>query len=299
MIPQTPDRLIAFIKAREQMRLNKAKGITPVSDDPILAKHRFCNINREHDAVTRFIHENFRVPFHSRGLNFMVRQMMFCRIFNDPATLRQVCPLEDSATAIKVLDEYQKKGNKLMRGVYMMPPHPPVSRRGVDMITFWVQDVCDGLQQIDFTDMMYFKEIAEAMMGVCGIGPFLANQVCADLRYVPWGGEFDMALAELLFLDWRTFILCGPGTRRGINRFYGKDPMANGTDQQFTEMLLEIRDWACHYKRGLSSEVKLYFQDPNNLANTFCEFDKHERARAQLAEGKEVTLRHYKPSLQP
>src|SRR4051812_6895474 len=109
-------RFIDFLLAREEMRRHKelVGGPGPHSSDPILSNHRFCNINREDDGVTRFIHQNFRVPFRDRGKRFMVRQMLFCRIFNEPDVLKQVCPFEDAYTAVKKLKAYRKAGNKMM-----------------------------------------------------------------------------------------------------------------------------------------------------------------------------------------
>lgn len=279
----TQEKFITFLQLREDMRIHKELigGPGPHSDDPILAAHRFCNINREHDTVTRFIHERFRVPFHQRGKTFMVRQMLFCRIFNEPPTLSVVCPLEDIASAAEALKAYRAAGNKLMRGAYMMPPHGKHSA-GQDLIDHQLENIELATGKQDYSNDTTLAQVAEKLMSVCGIGPFVANQVCTDLRYIPvWGRSWT---------DWGTFILCGPGTRRGMNRYFERRLDHPGSDKKFTEDLLAIREEVLPL---VSADVKMYYRDPNNLSNSFCEFDKYCRGHDQLTANREVTLRHY------
>lgn len=279
-------RFLEFLVLRENMRKSRESigGPGPHSPDPILANHHFCNINREHDAVTKFIHEKFRIPFASRGVDFMVRQMLYCRIFNEPATLSVVCPLEvDTFDALQKLRQHRiASQQKIMRGAYMMPPHGK-SAAGQEMIDHWLEVVDLCTMGVNYDSLPTLADVAQGLMRVCGIGDFISNQVCTDLRYVPdWGKRW---------IDWGTFILAGPGTRRGLNRYHDRDLTATGDSKFFTADLLAVRDeiW-----EELDTDFRLYFADPNNLSNSFCEFDKWERGHIQLAAGKEVTLRHYK-----
>jgi hypothetical protein len=175
------DTLLKFILLREDMRRSRELigGPGPHSPDPILAASRFCNINREHDGVTRYIHKHFRLPFYQRGVDFMVAQMMFCRIFNEPATLAQVCPLlgvpQFKEAAIK-LKAYRDAGNKLMRGAYMMPPHGKHAA-GQDLVDHQLENIGLALCH-DYEELKTLQEVANCLMTVCGVGPFVANQVC-------------------------------------------------------------------------------------------------------------------------
>lgn len=288
---KTPrDRFLSFLTLREEMRVSRELigGDGPHSPDPILAAHRFCNINREHDGVTKYIHSHFRVPFYSRGRTFMVRQMLFCRIFNEPATLDQVQPYDNASTAAKALKAWRKADHKLMRGAYMMPPHGK-GEHEKDIVDHWlhVVEMATGITEFpvkahDYTYDTKLEQVAEKLLTVNGIGPFIANQVVTDLRYMPvWGRSYT---------DWDEFILCGPGTRRGMNRYFDRPLDFAGTDAKFTAELLGIRE---ELYKDLSETIKMYFIDPNNLSNSFCEFDKWERGHLQLAQGKEVTLRRY------
>ena len=55
-----------WVREREKIRVRKEDQYvttTPLTDDPILAAYRFCNVRREDDRVTRWIDEHVRVPF--------------------------------------------------------------------------------------------------------------------------------------------------------------------------------------------------------------------------------------------
>jgi hypothetical protein len=231
-----------------------------------LNNYRFCNINREHDAVTVFIDERFRKPFAHFGINFMIKQMTYCRIFNEPETLKQVCPIIDLDNAKEKLQKHRAAGNKLFRGAYMMPVHSK-KKLGVEVLGYWLKVVGD-VASVDYEQESTLAGIAAKLQLANGIGPFLANQICTDLRYVRTdvSKEWDYA-----FKDRETFVLCGPGTRRGINRFRDRLLLAPGSDETFAESLLAIRQ---EVLPECSSEIQKHFTDPNNLANSFCEFDK-------------------------
>lgn len=210
----------------------------------------------------------------------MLRQMTFCRIFNNPDTLILACPLLSISDADRKIHDRKSEGKSVFRGAYMMTPHGG-DKRG-DAITYWLK-VVDAVSGLDIGDCGHLSEIACSLITVSGIGAFLANQICTDMRYVPEVGE--------RYSDWETFVLCGPGTRRGLNRYNDRPVKAGGSDQVFASELLLAR---AELSKEVSREVRAYFKDPNNLANSFCEFDKYERAVAQAEAGEEITLRHYK-----
>jgi hypothetical protein len=53
-------KFIYWIKERETVRNLKEMGLPkPWSIDPVFQVTYFCNVNREHDKVTRWIRENY------------------------------------------------------------------------------------------------------------------------------------------------------------------------------------------------------------------------------------------------
>lgn len=275
---------IDFVEARELMRLCKESGMgPPYSDDSILRDHHFCNINREHDYVTRWIDAYVRVPCANQSLPFTLKQLAICRAFNEPTVLKLVCPFTDVQTADAILRHHQNSDGKIMRGAYMMPPHGS-DKAGKDVITYYLR-VANDVGRLVFNPVpTHLAEVARALETVFGLGPFLVNQIIADLRYTG-DREWD---------DWDTFVLCGIGTRRGLNRYHGLDISASmGDDQAYTDALLNIRH---RHLEKFSETVQEHFRDPNNLANSFCEYDKYMRAVEQISTGQRITLRRYKTS---
>jgi hypothetical protein len=263
-----------FITERDAARVRKEILGTPApwSTDPIIANHRFCNINREDDRVTRWIEEHLRRPYAEYGKNFMVTNLTLARIFNEPSSLAYLVPFVDGKEAMKTIDRLRETEIKIFRGAYMMPAHG-LGGKGLSTGEYWMNIVIQ-VSKMDFTQMTFLSDVADQLSTVKGLGDFLANQICTDLRYV----------AGYQWADWTTFIRCGPGTRRGLDRWHGREPEGNLNQKQYQEELPQVREDL----KDMPRFFQVVFRDPNNLANSFCEFDKYERAL-----GGKATLRKY------
>lgn len=269
-----------FITERDAARVRKEILGTPApwSTDPIIAGHRFCNINREDDRVTKWIDQHLRRPYSSCGINFMVTNLTLARIFNEPESLQWLLPCTDLNSTQITLKSLREQGMKLFRGAYMMPAHG-LGGKGQLTEDYWLNAVKE-VSKMDFKGLYYLGDVADKLTTVMGLGDFLANQICTDLRYVP----------VYMWKDWDHFVRCGPGTRRGIDRWQGVPPEGTGTQSNYQRDLREIRSALEDMPRCF----QIWFRDPNNLANSFCEFDKYERAREQLSSGRTTTsLRKY------
>jgi hypothetical protein len=291
------DDLIAFINAREAVRLARERGSPPPwSPDPILQRFRFCNINREHDAVTLWIAENVRAKPECAAARWAIIQLAAARIFNHPPVLMVLLPILDFHSAEHRLRSYKATGAKLMRAAYMMPTHGGVPgiedhSAGVPIEHYWIAvlkllgDLLDCDETVE--QWTHLSQAAELLLKVSGFGEFLANQICADLRYVPeLRDRWD---------DWSTFVLAGPGTRRGLNRLRGRELTFSQSRRDWS---MDVRDARMNIADALDDNRPPwweFFRDPNNLSNVFCEFDKYCRARDAIAAGDPVHLRKYNP----
>lgn len=281
---------IYFIHEREKARNRKMAGETPTSPDPILANYRFCNVNREHDAVTLWIAENVRTLDLSHA--DMVINLCAARIFNEPPVLKHVLPFKDPDRLMFKVAALKKVGKqaRIFRGAYMMPVHGN-NGQGQNAVTYWCNNLKD-LQKKGLTGFTSLASVAERIRATKGFAGFLANQVCADLRYTKFYPRAGTP-------DWETYIECGPGTRRGLMRYfemgdYGANrlPMGRGTKGFFPDAIMEIRD---EIAGDIDPILQEYFLDPNNLSNCFCEFDKFCRA-LDIPEGDNrhrIALRKY------
>lgn len=275
----TRTRLSYWITEREAIRIRKSMQQSPLTNDPILATMRFCNVNREDDAVTRWVKTNVRDAYANMGIPFQMQQLVASRIFNHPATLEMLLPITDFSTALEQLQAIRQRKMKILRGAYLMPPH----RKGAASIEEYWLSVVEDVGRQEYTGLNSLQAYADTLLKIHGLGPFIVNQLCTDLRYMPIGKNTP---------DWDTFLLCGPGTTRGLNRVLTGSPKARlGKPAKYAEMVLWLRDTLVMEM----PELALTFRDPNNVANCLCEFDKYERVRENLLleNPRRVKMRKY------
>lgn len=299
MSTNVQDRFIYWIKCREEARLRKEiDSKPPYTRDPIIGNYKFCNVNREHDAVTIWVRENIREDGFICNMDtphLMIMNLALARLLNHPETMVEaglpVGTMEDVVTACQAAEKRKARGDKMLRGAYLVTPHGGKNKgvKTTDYIARIVGHLCDEIAPYGYYSNL--KAVAEVMMEAYGWQGFMVNQICTDLRYTPW---FEYAP------DWETFVLAGPGTRRGVSRYNGattKEDIQSvkGGQEYYTQQVLEVRDNLVTTKAGtLGAEVVKAFRDPNNVSNCFCEFDKFERARDAFINGTRITLKHYK-----
>ena len=81
-------RFVKFICARERHRTAKLAGRMVDRPDPIISKYRFCNVRRNDDRVTKWIHEHYLDPWRDDPeLWFM---LAVARLFNNEDTLAEI-----------------------------------------------------------------------------------------------------------------------------------------------------------------------------------------------------------------
>ena len=277
-------RFIHWITERESIRIKKESGLPqPWTQDRILHEHRFCNVNREHDAVTRWVARHVRPLLNGAALSEALFQTYVARVFNDPDVLETIMPVVRIPDMLGVLKRRKANGLKILRGAYLVVPH------GTSMpVEDFYAAIAAKVRALEFSSKpATLARVAEALMSINGIHDFMANQVCADLRYTPGHSEWT---------DWGSFVLAGPGTRRGLARYTtkaGQTPnrlpngKISGLSGSLQTLLLGVRREVWPH---LPTAVAKHLSDPNNLSNAMCEFDKYERAREGAG-----SLRKYTP----
>jgi len=275
-----------FVREREQVRLRKALDIrhVPAQDDTI-SRYHFCNVDREDDRVTRWIRLFVRDRFApSTPLHEIVFRLLVARVFNEPQSLAQLVWAASANDMIRVIRQLRKAQIPVYRGVYMIVPHNSTESTDTyyPRLLFRIRKALRQDQRIrEQGDVLapMLETVAAVLLDQPDIGPFLANQVCTDLRYVP--------AISWQWADTATFVLPGPGTKRGLNRLLGLPLSRQLPDGHATSLILKLR-------RTNAVVPKSMFYDPNNLANCLCEFDKYCRVRERPASAR---VRVYAPTL--
>jgi hypothetical protein len=266
------DWLIHWITEREQIRLRKESGQPrPWTSDEILDQWRFCHVNRCDDRETRWIFEHIIAPHADSPVLWF--NLVLARFINWSPTLAQIGYVEqwDRERFVTVMASIT---GKAYTGAYMIPAGPA----GVPKHEYLADRVFGALwDQRGNTpppgSPCSWWDIFLRRAPSCG--DFLRNQIITDLRY-------SHHVPKDRASDWTTFLLAGPGTKRGLNRLLGH-PLAQSWPVSASAQA--VRDL-----RGSLAEVPALawaspvFEDLNNLANCLCEFDKYCRVR--LGEGQ-------------
>lgn len=266
-----------------------------LTDDPILAQYRFCNVFRELDRVTIWIREHIREPFADHEhLWFM---LAIARFVNWPATLdelincRTAWPSErpfylSSMTA--VMEGIRARGDKVETGAYMIRAESDPKKewyswskqryvaevvlgrawRQRAFLEAWFK-LGDGRPSLQST----WEHLTSKERGFVGWGPFMVGQIVADLRHTRYLCDAP---------DVGRWAPLGPGSTRGLNRLAGRPLKAAVSQAQGLDEMLQLQELV---NSATGPHVPLI--ELHDIQNCLCETDKY--LRAKLGEGRPRT----------
>lgn len=278
--------LAAFVKEREAIHQRRLAGEEPPwTRDPILTTYRFCNVRREDDRVTRWIHSRWLLP-HRRDLGACVFAMTVARLVNWIPSLEAIgwpVPWEVKRFTT-VLDELRDSGAKAFTSAYMI--HADAHATGTKaaylgervLTPVWEgrEELAAGLER----DRM-LRKLHMALTEYRDLGSFMAGQIVADVKWTPVGQ---------LALDWTSFAAPGPGSRRGMSWVSFGHPDYRWLEEEWQEALGELR---ARILPKLPPELRNL--DNQNLQNCLCEFSKYMKVRSGLGRPKQ----YFTPSKEP
>ena len=256
-----------FIIKRWRVFERRSKGLPPPwSEDPILQNYRFCNVRREDDAVTIFIRKNWLEP------NYDCEHLWFAslisRFFNYPEFLKEIgfpVPFKPGHLLNKA-KAITAEGGKKFNTAYLITTNGARGEK-VELLTELVfKPAWARRSEFVYQQGSPLSHYHEKLMTLNGLKSFLAGQVIADLKYAP---QFDAAP------DWDSFFAIGPGSKRGVNRVFGKPKKETAPDSEFIEMFRAIRAEA----EPLIEAAGVPHLHAQDVQNCLCEFDKYERVR--------------------
>lgn len=234
----------------------------PWSDDPIFQTVYFTNVHREGDRTTKYIREWAKQV----DGELIVPAYVYARLVNREQTLARTgeCfvngfkPMRLKA----LLDSIRDEGLQVFSGAYL------ITTCGVrmDKLDYVVRVVQHSLQR-DYSDCRDCQDTWEKLKSINGLGSFLAAQVVADLK-----NTIHHPLEEAS--DWMSFVASGPGSRRGVNYYFGRDPTHPFSEMYFKKFISQIREETLPLLDGIPTMCN------QDLQNCLCEFSKYMRVRA-------------------
>jgi hypothetical protein len=230
-----------YVVKREEAHTNKDAGNPwPWTDDEILQQYSFCNHRREDDRTTKYIKNNIRDP-HADCPDVHVG-LAVTRLVNHPDTLAELgYPVPwDADHFRRVLDARAACGETVFGAGYN------IGNGGKEMPKpeYLAAHVLGPLWRY----RAYWRPrpgeklalMASRLQQFEGFAGFMTGQVIADVKYLP---------SMLDAPDWFSFVLPGPGSRRGLARIIGKSPEFEwaraypGWLPTFREFEAAIRPW--------------------------------------------------------
>lgn len=277
------ERLLYFIREREAIRLKREAGLPfPWTDDHILRDYRFCNIEREKDAVTKGITALYREP-HQGDPDLWFALLVARRAVNWPATLEEIgYPVPWDPEKFKsVIRVRQTAGLKAFEAQAYKVIVSGKSGEQADLI---VDHVLNPMWEqrdryhprLDDTLSSFAARLSDGPY----MGGFYAGQVVADLKY-----------AQLKFAsDWWTFAVSGPGSRRGLDRVKGRTPRKYWDEAEWYAEFSQLYQ-AMKGPIFCATRLTLHAAD---FQSCLCEYDKY--CRLLNNEGNNTVRRYVAPT---
>lgn len=268
-------RFIDFVVERHRIYLRRSSGhLKPWTQDPILQNYRFCNVYRELDTETIWLHNNWLTEVEKKGTSFVWFAAAVARQINKYETLAKLpLPVPWNPDKTKaIIDDMMNRGITTYSSAYIVSTHG-VKRIKSDYI---IDDICTPLWNDRLLISNYLTSLFDLhsiLINYFGIANFMAGQIIADAKHFE-----PLKHSE----DWHTWATGGPGSIRGLHR------VRNESVSRYTKANDEV--WLKDLNKLQSNVNNKFAQlnwtllDAQNTQNCLCEFDKYERAR--LGEGR-------------
>jgi hypothetical protein len=262
-----------FAAERQQIFFNRITGITPVTTDPILVKHKFTNAYRAADRVSQYLIREVIYKGDQSPEELLFRILLF-KLFNKIETwellqheLGTITWADFSFDAYNcVFYQALQAGEPIYSGAYIMASGRSAfgyARKHENHLK-----LIEQMMQCQLADRIQEAKSLEAVYGLLltfpTIGRFLAYQYAIDINY--------STLTDFSEMD---FVVPGPGAKDGIRKCFSSfgdyseaDVIKYVTDQQESEF------------ERLGIQFRSLWGRPLQLIdcqNVFCETDKYAR----------------------
>lgn len=263
-----------FAYKRQEAFFNRLENKpAPWSDDPIIQKFKFTNAYRATDRVSQYLLKN--VIYNSKvysGDDTVFRILLF-KFFNKIETWEYLENIFGEITYSKfdrekygnALDELMNRKEKIYSAAYIIPSgvssfgFNKKHKNNLALLDLMMKDKLP----LKIAQSKSLEELYRCLLEYPMLGSFLAFQYSIDLNY-----------SELCNFSEMSFVVAGPGARRGIDKCF---KAGSNNYEYFIKYVADCQEEEFK-KRGL--DFKTLFGRPLQLIdcqNLFCETDKYTR----------------------
>lgn len=271
-----------FVQERWNIyRRRVANQSIPLTDDDILATHKFCNVYRVLDRGSQW----FVAQLNSSDGKSMSRRdvLIFAWLYRRTNSLfawselvshyglpnwdevvsgeylRQMKEINDKGYQFANSQAYNV-GSAAIKGMTVVDG---LAKRTLSAINNGLGEGVDGAKT--------WRQLYELLISYDGLGSFMAQQIVTDFGYSCYGND-----------NWEnTDVVPGPGSRRGLRRLLNNPVSDKELNAQFPIMIGQLRDYLAKH-----CDVNLRLPNGNvhplslmDVQNCLCEFDKYTRLK--------------------
>jgi hypothetical protein len=245
----------------------------PWTEDPILARYKFCNTFRASDRASQFlIRHVIYGPNPMCAEDVFLRVVLF-RLFSRPDTwseLEAACgPVTTKAlrrgNLAATLDQLWASGQTLYTGAFILCAnrafgHDRKHRNHLALLELMLREkVPAGVARA-----RSLKDVYERLLSYPLLGPFMAYQIAIDLNYT-----------ELIDFSEDEFTVAGPGARRGIAKCFSDT--VGWSDAEIIHWMAEHQQSECRRLSLATPSLWGRTMQAIDCQNVFCELDKYSR----------------------
>lgn len=259
---------------REQIRLNKAKGLPyPWSDDPILNEWKFTNVWREHDKTSQKLIEMF---YSKQGQSAPLEVILLnCATFRYFGTWEFAEALGwqkvfSPDRIIYLAKQRLKNKQRVFTGAYIItnqgikaPKEEVVVNMFLSPLWASTNNIILAMEKSDYCWRTTHEELSK-VPGFGGSG-FMAKETLLDTMHCNFWNTKDARPSD--YWKWTPI---GPGARRGINRIMGNDVNANVPEKDRLGIILKITEEQDKYW-----PKDWYPLSPSEIQFQLCEMSKY------------------------
>ena len=263
-----------FAAKRQEIFFNRINGISPITEDEILIKHKFTNAYRASDRVSQYLIKNIIYNGSSFSELDTLFRILFFKIFNKISTWEliegEIGPIDINNFNFKIVDkiltEAKLSKETIYSGAYIMTSGRTIfgsEAKHSNHLRLLEKYVNNSLVQ-RLMDSKSLKDVYNILINIPTFGPFLAYQYTIDLNY-----------SNIINFSEMDFVVPGPGARDGIRKCFIS--LGDYTEADVIRLVTEKQE--NEFDR-LDIDFKSLWGRPLQLIdcqNLFCETDKYAR----------------------